>query len=1034
MAETPPWIEDEQRSKRRNARTVYLACVLGALGLGVVGWFAFSRPNGASANGVEQAATEPPPDLVDLGQQAGGMYVELTDKDDPDRLVGTIEAASFEPVGPSERTVEEPRAWIFFKDGRSAYIEATGGRFFMPAPNAAPESGLLRGSDGEPVRLRLFEARADGERPDPETTPPLITALFDEPLEFDFRRARVSTRGRFEIDTPEVGFIGYELTAVLNQVRERVELVEVRRGETITFTPMTDEQRVAMRTAQGVEPDEADKPAAKADSGAQASTSPDRPRATGNDAPDPVAALIEHYRVVLLDDVVVTRGTQRLVADRLDLWARLIDNTLEPGAIADLDAGAASAGLPGAAPSTNTDAAATAPATAATPPTTTNDPIATDTPIEPPAVETADAPSGLPAEPVTLAWTGALQITPLGADRPRELGDESLLLRFTAEHTGLVAFEDPASGASGRSASLDYGFTTGTLTMSAPGGACTLMLDESGRLEASRVQFAVIDGVVTVPGPGLLVGADAEPASLRWQKQGRFYFEHEDGGLTSRLTSAELDGTVRGEHAGATFQGDSLSADFVTRDRSTTPEVVFLANGIARNATGDSLRGDELFVEFDVDAEGDTPVPVRVTGRGNVVAQDDEQTLNADGSLVVRLRKGFEGETQVDHASASGGVEYVRADGLTATGDGMQADGITRVVTLLGEGSSVTHKGSTLTGKTIIVDGRQRTARVPGPGTFTHAADTGETLAAEWTQSMRFDDVLGLIECDGDASVRTQREQYTTDTLHASSLSIEITPGGPDGSEGDDRSLLRATAFGTAQGEDGAVPAYAESRAYDPADPERVVQLFYLEGMQLIADALEDRLTVPGAGKLLVLDRRERDGSADPGAEGGLAELAGDGPGLSRFVWLGSMTMDRASGAAVMRRGVDAASKDLTTGRVATLRCDRLVAMFQELDESGTPLPQSAPHADGTRGRLTLAEAFGWVYFASGEGREMTADRLLYDALTGRAVATAAEGREVSVFDSVRGTNTTSAAILWDLGEDRIEVVRPGPVVTPRGG
>ena len=334
MAETPPWIEDEKRSKRRSARTVYLAGTLGVIVLAVVGWFAVSRPNGASANGTTNNATQPPPDLIDLGQQAGGMYVELTDKDDPDRLVGTIEAESFEPVGPNERTVQQPRAWVFFKDGRSAYIEATGGRFFMPAPNAAPESGLLRGDDGTPVRLRLFEARADGQRPDPETTPPLIEALFDEPLEFDFRRARVSTRGRFEIITPEVGFVGYDLTAVLNQVRERIELVEVRKGEAITFTPMTDAQRAAMRLAQGLAPAEE----GQTPSGAVADAAPTGDASTGNTgagtpggAPsaDPVAALIEHYRVVLLDDVVVTRGPQTLEADRLDLWARLVDNTLD---------------------------------------------------------------------------------------------------------------------------------------------------------------------------------------------------------------------------------------------------------------------------------------------------------------------------------------------------------------------------------------------------------------------------------------------------------------------------------------------------------------------------------------------------------------------------------------------------------------------------------------------------------------------------------------------------------------------------------
>lgn len=1043
----------------------------------VIGWFVLrGSPSVATAHNADPTAVpgsvadEEIPDITAL-ESAGGLEVKLTDESDPERVAGVLTAERFEPVGVNERSVEQPRAWIYLKDGRFAYMRAPRGRFFMPTPNAAPESGMLQSAEGEPVRFMLFAPTPDGEQPDPEVVVPLLTAEFDEPVEFDMRHARASTVGRFRIFTPEIEFVGSNLTAMINQVRSRLELVEVRKGESITFTPLTDAERARIEATRGTPGPRKVSPTKPAPAGEPpvASASEDgnqkpgvatprrgnrraRAQAAAPVEPTPTGPKTDYYRAVFMDGVRVTYGDRVLDADKLDLFLRLIDNQLPEDAIAKLqfargdDTGANPAADVAAKPDRAARGAKSGGKTGASDPvldvlagSDSGDDAGADEASEPAttAVAAADAPM-----PLTLKWTGSLQIVPTPDEAPVELAENDLMLRFTAERSGLVQFTDGDSSATGSAVALDYGFTKGNLIFSGPGGNVTLRMPGSGELEASRMITSLLAGTVTIPGPGVMRVEQSEEAEseqrIRWTEQAEFTFAMLDGRLSSDLTRATFAGGVQANDGDARLSGDYVDAAFVASARGLRRLAQLDVDGAkADDGRGGTLIADAVRVDFADGTLGHDMDPTRIAASGHVRGGKDGSSIHA-GSLIAGLQRDLDGDVSVSDVNANEGVEYKAEDGTFARADTIEADAIGESITLRGSPAYVGQNQTSVSGPEILVDGRNRRARVVGAGSFEHTGpdDAGHAMdvVATWTEGMSFDDYAGRVEAYGAATAVSRPNPLTRDTVSAERVLIEMTPwaGQPEGSEtpNDRRELIRATAFGATNAEGQVKPASVESRVFAEDDPERVERLFYLEGMQIIADNEKQRLVVPEAGKLLILDRKrtgDDQKNASPDERGMLAELATSGPGLTRFEWRGGMTLDRETGAATMRRTVRVRHKSLLAGDFTDLQCEKLTAQIRETDENGKVAPTTT---DAVKGELTLAEAAGAVYFKSGQ-RELIADRLLYDALAGRAIATAAPGNLVSMFDAERATPISSRAISWDLIRDRIEIERMSPVVTP---
>lgn len=204
------------------------------------------------------------------------------------------------------------------------------------------------------------------------------------------------------------------------------------------------------------------------------------------------------------------------------------------------------------------------------------------------------------------------------------------------------------------------------------------------------------------------------------------------------------------------------------------------------------------------------------------------------------------------------------------------------------------------------------------------------------------------------------------------------------------------------------------------AEGERTLErLLYLEGPTIVADNTAGTLDVDRAGRMLIVDARRSEAGGEDGSR-----LRGS----TLFEWAGSLRMLREAGTMDMRRGVRMTHRRLADGEVTDLESERLTAAVRR---TGEPGGNDTPEGAEPSGELVSATATGAVYVRSGT-RELVADRLEYDARAGTAVASAASGGVVSMFDERTAAPVTAERLFWDMVRDRVEVRRPGPIVAPR--
>jgi hypothetical protein len=239
------------------------------------------------------------------------------------------------------------------------------------------------------------------------------------------------------------------------------------------------------------------------------------------------------------------------------------------------------------------------------------------------------------------------------------------------------------------------------------------------------------------------------------------------------------------------------------------------------------------------------------------------------------------------------------------------------------------------------------------------------------------------------------------------------------------RRLLTLIATGSSVDHPGGQPARIESRRYGPpaADGSPVLsQLLYLEGGRIVIDNAAGTLDVPGAGKLVVADRRTPEAER-PAAPSPLA--GGSARGDALFNWQGSLHVERETGLMTMSHAVEMIHSRAGDGMVTQLTAPVLTARAPGGPEGGTAAPGSA--GDGA-GRLQSVHAEGGVWVKSGE-QEITAHTIDYDADTGILTAHTPGG----VVRVTQGANIwNAAAIRWDMHAGRIEIIDPPGSVSPR--
>ncbi|MEM7755424.1 MAG: hypothetical protein AAF297_07285 [Planctomycetota bacterium] len=1014
---------------------IVIAAVVAVVILIAVALTAVLSNNGRAA-GPEIDDTAPPaPDILDLGgTDIEGMFIQLVDEDDPTRVAGEILAASFEPIDPSNREVVEPRAWFFLDDGRTAYIEADEGRFFIPVGTSRPEEGVLRGN----VRVRLFDAKPNARRPDPSRDAAALDAQFAEPLRFDLRLGELSSPGRLEVTGDTVEFAGTEVRAVLNQTRGRITLLEVTRGERLVYKPPATD---GTDTAFHEHTPRTSTPSYQPVSSSVAFTR------VQSEAPTPSSPpTIDLYRAVFFDGVVAEQTGRSVRADRLDVWVRLFDRSLAPRDTADTTdtPRPTITQIPAAWRGTLTDLVLAAALAQATDPNTNTD---TNTDDRSNAFdETA---------PLTLTWTGRLRLDSLDETAPLpELTDENLALRFTAEQTGLVEFADASTGANGTAVALEYNDSAQRIRFRGTAGTVQLTSPDAGRIDGvSRMDIALDLGNVNVRGPGVLYAAEHQTdnpnagprRAIRWTDQADFDFAVADGRMTDTLEQARFLGRVQAFGDAAELTGTAITAVFEsatdeTERANTRLSLLRVTEASSNDGRGGTLNGDTMRVFFDTESPESDVTPTRVIIEGSAIAARNDGASLAAERIDAALDREPSGRIIVAEAEAEGDVRFADGRDITGQAHRLEARPPFELATLLGTDDvpALVNRGTgAISGPRIDLDGRSGTLDVRGPGTLSEADTTGErgarrTIELAWSEGLAFDDPAGDVQVTGSVtgSLRSINEDgvLAIDRLAADRVAVDLEPTDAgtqtDTAETGDR--VRAVTVYAGRGRSADL-ARVEARRYapnttddSPADqavtpeatseepPGQLLRVLALDGREIQLIAATERVIVPGPGRLVSL-QNPTNSPADDSPTTQAARVLVE--------WIGGMELDRQAGIADLFNRVAVVHHRPDTAVTSELESETLRLVFRERESA--------------EGELVELDAAGAAWLRSGV-REMLADRILYNADTGLARATAEAANRVTLFEGARGTPISAAQLEWDLFRDQITITRPTGIAAPQ--
>lgn len=984
---------------------------------GVVGFFVWRGVQGPSGTappapplaGSPEVASGEDPSQVQVGR-ARGANLEFADKRDPTRVAARLQSRSTEPLPERRYAMEEPEAWVFLRDGRTLHVRADRARVYQPQRDQAPESGTMSGN----VVVSLFEPRSNGSPVVIGVDRPVLTAR-SPTLTFDLNLGEVSTTDRLVVRTDELEFTGTGFKAIFNEIRERPELVEVRRGESIRYLGRPGPQVGALPPRAGAS---ALTPVAW--------QPPARARGSTPEPSAPAGPVHSYYHAVFSESVVLTQGPRQVKADRLQVWAHLVDGAFPEGAVAPL---------------ATLEESSPRPARLSQSPVSTGERPAQTLPPSP--REGPAPPDRIPGSPddVVMTWSGSLVMRPV-EQAPPELSTDDLAIRATAESTGLVTFADPERGAGGRCASLEYGLTSRQLALIGVGPASvTIEARDQGSVEAVRLDLDLGAGLAHASGPSLYRDASGN-AQISCAEQADFVFRVVDGKLTPQLQEALFTGRVQAVKDDASLRAQFLRAEFTPIDADRTALSRLHAEDagrvVAESRSSGTLRALSLDVSFRP-GPGD-PEPTLLVAQGRVDGRTRDATLSS-GFLEANLARETDGSIEVVSATMREGVRFSQA-GVTARADEIRVEPGRELAELTGEGAFVTRDGTKIAAPQLHLDGQNGRVAAFGPWTFEHTEgrepSDNPQLRASGARGMTFDDTTGIAEGAGEVKAVWTPDQLAMDTLVAERLRLELTAGrggaaAPERRE--NRTLLRATAIGAVEEREDGANATVESRRFatdsTAQSGRRLVRLLYLEGARLLADDENGTLDVPGAGRLVLADHRVVERAPAERSTVGVPDPAADGRGDTLFTWDGSMRMDRRSGEMEMRRGVWLTHRPLGAGDAINLVCERLVATTRAREGS------AGNTALETDAELVSATAEGAVYVAmgnpaSGPAKELAADRVVYDALRGVLDATAGEGNVVTLFDAARAVPITAAALNWDLKRDVIRIERPGPIVVPR--
>lgn len=1059
-----------------------MAALAGTASICVLVWYSLKGGEAQDRAPAPTGVGVPPPDLKQ-GASATDVTIDIADKQDPSRRAGYIRAKSTQQMENRQVRMVSPEVWQFPRSGRLARVVADEADAYVPSeqPGARPERAVLRGN----AELRLFDPKV-GDAPGTTTidaktdhawliaTTPIL--YYDGPL------GEVTLPDDLDIKSDAFTFKARNATVRFSDAEQRLEFLRIEEAKSPLIIQSNarwdapSESKAAVPGSAGKETSvlpskpEPRGPQPLAKTGVSSPATPTSTPPASATGKAPAVAVESFYRMVIESPVTVAQGGRSISADRLEAWVRLVDNKLPPAALgpAKVQSGAKAAEAAPAAAAT--DSAKPAPA----------EPLKSMTLA---ANETSES-----SESIQITWTGPLEVRPL-AQAPAELDGTDIALRFTAIEDRLVTFRDEKSGASGSAPEVRYAATPREITLLTHSAEQVVRLSMAGSGEAvvQRVSIGINTGRVAISGPGALQG-EAEAATavdpahadhghnsrnLTWVEGAEFEFAVENGQMTSRLLSTTLVGGVGAGDRNGRLGTERLVAHF-SPDPAKPEGALLTSLTLAGNASladysGGSLSAETIDIAFDIRPGGGDSDPALLTAMTGVAGYRNGSSISCDFLQAILVRK--DERNEVDGVSAKGNISFSGPSAVFAGGDELQASPQLEIVDITGKQAFIGQRATQVNGTRIHIEGASRQITVVGAGTFEHqdlevdntpesAAKRGRVTAA-WTNGMTFDDLAGTATCEGGVRLVWEQGVLQRDTLDGERVLIWVTPQkkptgasatalSAGGSGGDiliqdaepgaigDRVLLRAAAYGLGTEREKGGPVKVDSRRFaaraDGQASDEIERMLYLEGLEIHVDNEAQTLTVPIAGRLFVLDQRERKAIAKSNSGASIDPLSqlGESSGEALFRWGGSLVANRGDGTLTMKKDVTLRHRRLDDDAITELTAaNEVKAKLATATPTTGPASPKGNAIDASLGQLEWATAKGSAWLAN-QGRQMQADELLYNASVGEVDATSNDGNNVTLLEPKAGTPMTARRILWNLKTGRIEVKQPGTIVAPR--
>ena len=281
-----------------------------------------------------------------------------------------------------------------------------------------------------------------------------------------------------------------------------------------------------------------------------------------------------------------------------------------------------------------------------------------------------------------------------------------------------------------------------------------------------------------------------------------------------------------------------------------------------------------------------------------------------------------------------------------------------------------------------------------------------ERVSMRWSNAMAYDDSTGRAELSGRATLAATAGDSLRDTARAERIVAVFAPDRGAG-EGD-RRLVSATLLSAYHEGVSESKAEIESRRYEPGPngSPALSQLVYLSGDEVRLDGVAETLLVPGAGRLLIEDRRESSGSSGS-------------RGTTLFEWDGSLFAQRSAGDATLSRNVRVRHLPVDEAHTIELESERMSAIARE-------------GVGDNRLVVDRVEATGAVY-AKNRRKQMLADRLIFDPVRNILEAHPAPNNVITLFDPAAGSPLIARdPVFWDIANDRVRASGIEAISTPR--